>query len=58
MTRFIQQRIKPLISRFIPKAWCPSCGSQVQALSSDARQKTERKPPVKRKTSKMSLETK
>ena len=26
MTRFIQQRIKPLVSRFVPKALCPSCG--------------------------------
>lgn len=40
MTRFIQQRIKPLVSRFIPKALCPSCGV---SLSSEIRQKKEEK---------------
>lgn len=27
MTRFIQQRIRPMVSRFFAKAPCPSCGS-------------------------------
>lgn len=38
MTRFLQQRIKPLVSRFIPKAWCPSCGNTMteDKMASDA----------------------
>ena len=54
MTRFIQQRIKPLISRFIPKAWCPACGNVVQienkpqTVSLKNGQKKEGKAKVKR----------
>ena len=49
MTRFIQQRIKPLIGRFIPSAWCPSCGNRTQHLSLKEGQKKEEKEKVKRK---------
>ena len=37
MGRFIQQQIKTLVSRFIPTAWCPSCGKplKVEKTQSD-----------------------
>ena len=29
MERFIQQTIRPLVSRFVPTTWCPNCGSPI-----------------------------
>ena len=52
MTRFIQQRIKPLISRFIPKAWCPACGNEPQPVSLNIGHKKEEKVKVKPKKKK------
>lgn len=47
MTRFIQQTIKPFFSRFIPKVFCPACGSsataqEVQAAKPVKSNKTKR----------------
>ena len=49
MGRFIQQQIKTLVSRFIPTAWCPSCGNKPQPLSSEKWQKTKENEVVNKK---------
>ena len=48
MTRFLQQRIKPMISRFIPKALCPSCGESF-LLNSDKKVSKKRDLSEKKK---------
>jgi competence CoiA-like predicted nuclease len=55
MTRFIQQRVKPLVSRFIPSFLCPSCGS---GISLKEGQKREGKVKVRRKSKKKDLVSK
>lgn len=63
MTRFIQQRIMPLVSRFIPAAWCPACGNvapiqnKPQSLSLKDGHKIKEKEKSKRKTNKKQIKS-
>ena len=52
MTRFIQQKIRNMIGRFIPPAWCPSCGKKQLPPVAQKVENSLSEPQIRKKTTK------